>query len=246
MKFLDKIKLQIKVARWSGEFEEVNNLLKTGENHVLALEILNRILKNESDPIIIQSVYMYKSIALSMIGKYRDVIETIDLMLNMGSEIVEVVLFLKGDALKHLGKYQEASDVYEKVLKTEPNMIDTLINNGFCYNMLERYQEGINNYDRILEIEPYNIKAIRNKALALKKIKKLGNTIITPIMRIEIFEVPDTVFLMLGEQNHTGLWNIFLIDSQIDKKKELIRTNINTETFSKFTETKLNIKFPTE
>lgn len=234
---LNKIKFNLKANRWSEEFEEVKNLLKTERDFDLALEVLNKILRIESDPEIRVVASLYKSMVLYFLKKYEESLESCNLVLEDSPDLGKALLMIKGDALRHLGRYEEASDIYRKWLEFEPTDIDALMNDGFCLNMLGRYQEAINTLNKVLIIEPCNINAIDNKSFTLNKLGELGNEIgevnCNDIIKIIKKKLPDSEIYLLGEQKKDETWDMYVIDPRTNEKS-LVHGNVAPLFFQKF------------
>ena len=62
------------------------------------------------------------------------------------------VLLKKGQSLLNLGNPKEALDIYEIILKDEPQNIEALIKKGHILGMIGRYAQAIDSYDRVLSL----------------------------------------------------------------------------------------------
>jgi tetratricopeptide (TPR) repeat protein len=66
----------------------------------------------------------------------------------------------EGNKLFEEGKYKEAMEVYNKILKDNPEAYIIYLNIGNCYFKMEDYQNAEENYKKVLEKDPNNINAI--------------------------------------------------------------------------------------
>ena len=82
------------------------------------------------------------------------------------------VLLKKGQSLLNLGNPKEALDIYEIILKDEPQNIEALIKKGHILGMIGRYAQAIDSYDRVLSLEKLNLIALLNKGLAHHYLKE--------------------------------------------------------------------------
>ena len=213
------------------------SLFREGANEE-ALEKFNKILaidpKNQG---INLAVLPCKGFTLYSLCRYEEAVEIFDEVLKIDSNLTPIS-YSKADALRHLGKYQEAIELYDKMLKIEPKNIDALMNTGFCLNELGKHQEVIKICDKILEIEPCNIKAIDNKAYLLNYLQKLGVdiNIANSVVNIIKFKIPNTNFWFLGEQKKDEAWNAYILDPNTNRR-EILRENVSTASFEKFSAT---------
>ena len=234
LNLLNKIRINLKTARWSEDFGKVNLLLKNETDFDLALEILNKILMSESSSEIRIIVFIYKAMVLYFLKRYEESIENCNFVLKSSPDLGKGLLMIKGDALRHLGKYKEASKVYEELLMINPKDIDVLMNNSLCLNALGEYQNAINTLNDILEIEPYNIKAINNKSILLNFLSESENEVIVMdskgVIKIIIKNVPSSNVWIVGEQVVDESWNLFIVDTETNSK-ELSKKNVSTLVF---------------
>lgn len=68
-----------------------------------------------------------------------------------------------------MGKYQEGGEVYETLLKAEPNNPTFLCNYGVSLFFLGRNDEAIDSFQKALKVNPDLKDAKENLAAALKK-----------------------------------------------------------------------------
>ena len=73
--------------------------------------------------------------------------------------------YLKGD-------YKGAIKIFNKVLKTEGDNVQALINRGLAYLDLWKYKEAISDFTKVIEIDDKNSDAYRNRALAYYSLDK--------------------------------------------------------------------------
>jgi tetratricopeptide (TPR) repeat protein len=73
--------------------------------------------------------------------------------------------YLKGD-------YKGAIKAFTKLLKTDKQNIQALINRGLAYLDLWKYNEAINDFSTVISIDEKNTDAYRNRALAYYSLNK--------------------------------------------------------------------------
>ena len=65
------------------------------------------------------------------------------------------------------GEIADALQLYDEILKENPNHIDALNYKGLALASVGHYEEAIQWYDKALTIDPSNISALNNKGVAL-------------------------------------------------------------------------------
>ena len=82
------------------------------------------------------------------------------------------LLLKKGQTFLNLGNPKEALEIYEIILKDEPQNIEALIKKGHILGMIGRYVQAIDSYDKVLSQEESNLIALLNKGLAHHYLKE--------------------------------------------------------------------------
>ena len=134
------------------------------------------------------------------------------------------VLLKKGQKLLGLGNPREALEIYEIILKDEPQNIEALIKKGNILGIIGRYVQAIDCYDKVLSQEESNLIALINKGLAHHYLKEY-----------EISVSYNDKVLNIRHQNTTALYN---------KASSLVKSNKIEEGLSLLAETiKLDSSF---
>lgn len=67
------------------------------------------------------------------------------------------------------GEYTIALQLYDKVIKNDPNNKTALFNKGRTYEFIGNYPAAIKSYGELIEVDQYNPEAWYNRGLVLKK-----------------------------------------------------------------------------
>ena len=86
-------------------------------------------------------------------------------------------LFKKGEKNESEKKYKKAVDLYNQVLKIDPNHIDSLNNLGSIFYKTGELQRAINYYKKAIMIAPDNINIIYNLGLVFNNLSEHENAI---------------------------------------------------------------------
>lgn len=105
-------------------------------------------------------------------------------------------LLQKGQKFLNLGNPKEALEIYEIILKNEPQNIEALIKKGHILGMIGRYVQAIDSYNKVLSQEESNLIALLNKGLAHHYLKEY-----------EISISCNDKVLKIKPQNTTALYN---------------------------------------
>jgi tetratricopeptide (TPR) repeat protein len=86
-------------------------------------------------------------------------------------------LFKKGEKNESEKKYKNAVDLYNQVLKIDPNHIDSLNNLGTIFYKMGELQKAINYYKKAIMITPDNVNIIYNLGLVFNNLGEHKNAI---------------------------------------------------------------------
>ena len=64
-----------------------------------------------------------------------------------------------------------AKNLYNKVLKIDPNHIGALSNLGIVFNLLKEYQNAVNCHEKVIEINPHHADAYINLGIVFSNIE---------------------------------------------------------------------------
>ncbi|MDI6815207.1 MAG: tetratricopeptide repeat protein, partial [Dehalococcoidales bacterium] len=79
-------------------------------------------------------------------------------------------LFVLGNAYYHIQKYEDAKNIYDKILKLNPDDLATLNNRGVTYAKLGKYDEALADYNRSLELRPDDPATLYNRGNTYAKL----------------------------------------------------------------------------
>lgn len=104
-------------------------------------------------------------------GNYKEASKLIDYKLSLNPDD-ERVQFQQA-FLQHLRmEYEKILKQEEKILVSDPNNVNALINKSFALANLEREEEALAVSDRALKIDPENLVALSNKAMIAKSLAR--------------------------------------------------------------------------
>ena len=86
-------------------------------------------------------------------------------------------LFKKGINLMADEKLEDASQIFEQVLRIDPNNVDALLKLGYARFHLDDYGDALKVYDRILDIDVTNAEAWNLKSLVHYEQKQYGKAL---------------------------------------------------------------------
>lgn len=146
-------------------------------------------------------------------------------------------IFNKALALDKSGKYEEAIELYDKILKTDPDHIKALRKKGIALYFLGKYQEAAEIYDKVLKIDPKDIDVLNNKGIVLSCLGKHQEAI---ELYDKILEI-DPGFSNAKENRNKSLVKLDLIKSKNTAKS--MKKVITDDKSINDLEQKLNIKY---
>ena len=69
--------------------------------------------------------------------------------------------------------FKVAENLYEEILRKNPNYINAYNNLGILFNQLGEYKKSINCYEKIIQIQPNNAAAHNNLGFVLNQLDEL-------------------------------------------------------------------------
>ncbi len=88
------------------------------------------------------------------------------------SQTDEDSLMEKGIKAVNDSRYKEAITYFDKVLESDPENVQALINKGTTLGFLKKHSDAIYYFDKVLEIEPNKISALYSKGTALSNLEE--------------------------------------------------------------------------
>lgn len=94
-----------------------------------------------------------------------------EIILKSGRHISEEDAYLLRIANFHhlIGNSKKASDIYEYILKRNPNKMAALNNKGVVLESMDEYNKALECFDEALKMVPENIHVLTNKGISLYK-----------------------------------------------------------------------------
>ena len=86
-------------------------------------------------------------------------------------------LFVLGNAYYHRGEYQDAKNIYDRILKLNPDDPIALNNRGVTYGQLERFDESLADCNRSLELRPDDPDTLNNRGIAYGKLGRYNDAL---------------------------------------------------------------------
>ncbi len=109
-----------------------------------------------------------KGAALTILGRYEEALECIDVALKINPEN-EIAWVNKGTVLSRMGKHREALRSFNEAIKQNPSYEVAWNNKGNTLARLKRYDEALKAYDMAIEIDEMYREAWVNKGYILAK-----------------------------------------------------------------------------
>ena len=81
-------------------------------------------------------------------------------------------LSVLGSAYYHTQQYEEAKNIYDKILKLNPDDPVTLSNRGATYRHLERHDEALADYNHSLELKPDDPVTLMNQGILFDTLER--------------------------------------------------------------------------
>lgn len=81
-------------------------------------------------------------------------------------------MFKQGEQKKAAGEYQTAIGFYTKVLNSQPDHLNALLQRAFCNSIEKNYQDAIDDYSKVIASHPEHIWAYISRGSAYNKLLK--------------------------------------------------------------------------
>lgn len=81
-------------------------------------------------------------------------------------------MFKQGEQKKAEGDFHIAIGFYTKVLNSQPDHLNALLQRAFCYSIEKNYQGAIDDYTKVIASHPDHIWAYISRGSAYNKLKK--------------------------------------------------------------------------
>lgn len=92
-------------------------------------------------------------------------------LLTSYSQDIEA-MFNQGEQKKMAGDFHTAIGFYTKVLNSEPNHLNALLQRAFCHSVEKNYQAAIDDYTKVIAEHPSHVWAFISRGSAYNKLKK--------------------------------------------------------------------------
>ena len=79
-------------------------------------------------------------------------------------------MFNQGEQKKAAGDYQTAIGFYTKVLNSQPDHLNALLQRAFCYSIEKNYQGAVDDYTKVISAHPEHIWAYISRGSAYNKL----------------------------------------------------------------------------
>ncbi len=93
------------------------------------------------------------------------------------SQTDEDSLMEKGIKAVNDFRYKEAITYFDKVLESDPENVQALMNKGSTLGFLKKHSDAIYYFDKVLEIKPNKISALYNKGTALSYLEEYDDAL---------------------------------------------------------------------
>jgi len=93
------------------------------------------------------------------------------------SQTDEDLLMEKGINAVNDSRYKEAITYFDKILESDPENVQALINKGTTLGFLKKHSDAIYYFDKVLEIEPNKISALYSKGTALSYLEEYNEAL---------------------------------------------------------------------
>jgi len=93
------------------------------------------------------------------------------------SQTDEDSLMEKGIKAVNDSRYKEAITYFDKILESDPENVQALINKGTTLGFLKKHSDAIYYFDKVLEIEPNKISALYSKGTALSSLEEYNEAL---------------------------------------------------------------------
>lgn len=133
-----------------------------------SIEILDRIIKNESDNI---TALYYRSTAHIGLKQFQEAIDDLDQISALKQELSGGMHYNYGVAFYGLGEYNEAIEYFELIDEKDHNYINALNKKGIALLDSSRFKEAIESFDLVIENDPDNVTAHLFRGVSLSNLK---------------------------------------------------------------------------
>lgn len=86
-------------------------------------------------------------------------------------------MFAQGEQKKASGDYQTAIGFYTKVLNSQPDHLNALLQRAFCYSIERNYQGAVDDYTKVIASHPEHVWAYISRGSAYNKLEKFETAI---------------------------------------------------------------------
>jgi protein O-GlcNAc transferase len=104
-------------------------------------------------------------------GRYEEALSLIERALKLESQSVEANATY-GNVLQALNRPVEALEVWNGILRSQPDLALALYNRGNVLQQLNRQAEALDDYDRVLTLMPENAPALYNRGCVLQQSRR--------------------------------------------------------------------------
>jgi tetratricopeptide (TPR) repeat protein len=100
---------------------------------------------------------------------------------------------------KEIGKYKESDEMFDELLKLQPENIDAWREKGFCLIKIGKYEEALEAYEKALQIDPNNVDALNGKGDSLIRLERYEEALEAYEKALQID--PNNVYALKGMRN---------------------------------------------
>lgn len=87
-------------------------------------------------------------------------------------------LFLAGEKAQRSGDLQLAVDLFEQVLRTDPNHVNAYLQRGWSYSMDKQYEAAVRDFGQAIALEPQNLYAYISRASANNRLERFQDAVV--------------------------------------------------------------------
>ncbi len=87
-------------------------------------------------------------------------------------------LFLAGEKAQRSGDLQLAIDLFEQVLRTDPDHVNAYLQRGWSYIMDKQYESAVRDFGHAIELEPENHYAYISRASANNRLERFKDAVV--------------------------------------------------------------------